>query len=248
MPEEIAAPMESFAEAPAGEKWSDGKTIRWFELCLVLLLCFSSSTISSLYILRNGMPQALSQIGSSWGYKTFHELVGLFLLGYVLWRRKLRFRDLGLRWSWRDLPVGILLFVVAMVVYSQGHRLILLLFHQTRLEAATATWTTAHQMFGHPSFMTIPFILLNPLFEELIVRAYLMTEIRALTGSWLLAGTVSVAIQASYHLYYGWVGALSVALYFVVFSTYYGIRRRATPIVIAHGIIDVLAIIRLWHL
>ena len=134
-----------------------------------------------------------------------------------------------------------------MIVYSLAHPLILLVFHQTRLQATTAAWTTARQILGYPSLLAIPFTLLNPLFEELVVRAYLMTEVRALTGSWLLAGTMSVAVQTTYHLYYGWVGALSLAFQFTVFSLYYGMRRRATPVVIAHGLFDVLGMIRLWR-
>jgi len=58
--------------------------------------------------------------------------------------------------------------------------------------------------------VVIPFSLLNPFFEELIVRAYLMTEIMDLTGSAMLAIATSVLLQASYHLYYGWFGALAL--------------------------------------
>ena len=44
-------------------------------------------------------------------------------------------------------------------------------------------WSTARDFFAHPSVMAIPLALLNPFFEELLVRAYLMTEVMELTGS-----------------------------------------------------------------
>jgi len=105
---------------------------------------------------------------------------------------------------------------------------------------------TAREIFGHPSLMAIPFCFLNPFFEELIVRAYLMTEVKALTGSWILSAALSVAIQFSYHLYYGWGRAIALSFLFLVFSIYYARTQRATPIIIAHGIFDIYGLIRLW--
>jgi membrane protease YdiL (CAAX protease family) len=87
---------------------------------------------------------------------------------------------------------------------------------------------------------------LNAFFEELIVRAYLMMEIKELTGSTVLAVMSSVVVQASYHLYYGWMGALSVAFMFLTLAIYFARSRQALPIVIAHEIFDLYALIRLW--
>ncbi len=86
---------------------------------------------------------------------------------------------------------------------------------------------------------------MNPFFEELIVRAYLMTEVRTLTGSWILSAALSVVVQSSYHLYYGWGGAIALSFLFLAFSIYYARTQRATPIIIAHGIFDFLALIRM---
>jgi membrane protease YdiL (CAAX protease family) len=101
-------------------------------------------------------------------------------------------------------------------------------------------------MFGHTDISAIPFFLVNPFFEELIVRAYLMTEVRALTGSATLAAAISVALQTTYHLYYGWEGALSLAFQFLVFAIYYAKTRKATPVIVAHGAFDLLSLVRLW--
>lgn len=238
--------MEPFAEAPGSEQLSAGNAVRWFELCLVVLICFGDATISSLHILSTGIHQAGYSPAARWGYLIFQEVLGLSLLGYVLWRRGLRIRNLGLSWSWKDMLSGIPVAIIAMVVSSLGYWFVLFLFHQTHAQVAAAGWSTAHQIFGRPSLIAIPFMLLNPFFEEVVVRAYVMTEIAELSGSWLLAGAVSVAVQTTYHLYYGWVGALTLAFQFIVYASYYGIRRKATPIVIAHGIFDVLGMAKLW--
>jgi membrane protease YdiL (CAAX protease family) len=92
----------------------------------------------------------------------------------------------------------------------------------------------------------VPFALLNPFFEELIVRAYLMTEVADLTGSSALAVAASVLFQWSYHLYYGWAGATSMAFMFLALSLYYARSRHALPIIVAHAFFDIYAFIRLW--
>ena len=72
-----------------------------------------------------------------------------------------------------------------------------------------------------------------------------MTEIKELTGSSVLAIALSVVFQASYHLYYGWVGALSIGFLFLVFAIYYARYKRAEPIIVAHAVFDLYALIRL---
>ena len=93
--------------------------------------------------------------------------------------------------------------------------------------------------------MGIAFCLLNPFFEELVVRAYLMTEITELTGSTVWAFILSVVVQFSYHLYYGWAGAISLSFQFLVFALYYAHSRRALPVVLAHDFFDVYGMLRL---
>ena len=109
-----------------------------------------------------------------------------------------------------------------------------------------ATGPNSGDFFAHPSVLAIPFTLMNPFFEELLVRAYLMTEIVELTGSSALAIAVSVAVQTSYHLYYGWSGALSLAFLFLAFALYFARSRRALPVVVAHGVFDIYGLVRLW--
>lgn len=73
-----------------------------------------------------------------------------------------------------------------------------------------------------------------------------MTEIGELTGSSVLAAIASVILQSAYHLYYGWLGALSISFLFIFFAVYYALTRRAFPIIVAHGIFDIVALVRMW--
>lgn len=173
-----------------------------------------------------------------------NEVIGILLLGYVLSRSGRRFKDLGLRWSLRDFGFGLLVYLGSLATYVTG-TLCIQLVHYSRY-STFYTFPSGRDFFGHPGFGMVPLVLFNPFFEELIVRAYLMTEIRELTRSSMLAAVASVILQSAYHLYYGWLGALSVAFLFIFFALYYALTRRAFPIVVAHGIFDIIALVRMW--
>ena len=210
------------------------KRRRWFELFLVLLVAFGAPFINSLAVLRTG-PSATSYIsGGRWLGAMVQEVAALLVLGYVLARRNLRFRDIGLRWSMREVGAGLLVTVAAYLMYVVGS----LIIHFLPIHMSSAN---ARSFYVSPSAMIIPFSLLNPFFEELIVRAYLMTEIMNLTGSYVLAVIASLGVQLSYHLYYGWAGVAALFFQFLILSVYYARWRGALPVIIAHGFFDMSA-------
>ncbi len=220
------------------------KRQRWFELFLVLLIAIGGSLLNSLYILHFG-PNAAPHFSSArWLIGLVHEATGLLLLGYVLSRRNLGFRDLGLRWLLQDVGVGLLVAGVSYVAYIFGSMVVHVVHYA--IYGSLATSPTGKDFFAHPGVAVLPFAFLNPFFEELIVRAYLMTEVLDLTGSSLLAVGLSVAVQFSYHLYYGWAGAIALSFQFLILALYYARSRRALPIIVAHGFFDISALIRLW--
>jgi membrane protease YdiL (CAAX protease family) len=218
------------------------KRVRWFELSLVLVIAFGGSFLSSLFLLHAGKAAMPMVSEFRWARGFIQEIPCLFLLWYVLSRRHRGFRDIGLRWSVRDLAVGLGLAVGSYIAYIIGGFVIYMVHHAFFPPATSGV--SAADLSWHSSLLAIPFAVINPFFEELIVRAYLMTEVKALTGSWSLAAMSSVAIQWSYHLYYGWDVSLSIAFSFLVFSIYFARARKATPLVVAHGLMDFWAL--LW--
>ena len=243
MSRELATINEASPVEAAIECEIESRKLRWFELILVLLVALGQFFLASFYILTQDQDFRSYSQNIRWTGSLFHEVTSLLLLGYVLSRRKVRLRDLGLRWSFREFRAGLAVAIAAYMAYAIGYFIVHAIHHS--LAPTAPNGPTAHDIFGHPSIFAVPYFLLNPFFEEMIVRAYLMSEIKALTGSWTLATTLSVLVQSSYHLYYGWVGALSLSFQFLVFSLYYARTRKATPLVIAHGIFDVYGFVRL---
>lgn len=234
-------PVSEATSSTASEVKPDN--LLWFELGLVLLLAFGSSLAFSIHVLTHGTADWPIYTNERWMNSALHESGCLALLGYVLHRRGLRFRDLGLTWSPRDILIGLGLYAVASWAHSIAYWLIQT--GQLTITGSVAPPVHAAQIFGHPTTLAFLFAFLNPFFEELIVRAYLMTEVSKLTGSMVLATIVSVFFQASYHLYYGWTGAAAMFFLFLVFGVYYAMTRNATPIVIAHFLLDFIALAHL---
>jgi membrane protease YdiL (CAAX protease family) len=233
MPEETLFAQElPSAEASIAPAPSD-RRMRWFELSFVLLLALGQYFLTNIYMLSGA--RYLHQADSSFRlFSLLQETTSLLLLGYVLSRRRLRFRDLGLRWSIRDLGSGAAVTIAGGIACYSVYFLIPQV--ERILMHSSAIGQTSYSDYVGPSM--IPLLLLNPFFEELIVRAYLMTEVRELTGSPMLAVLVSVAVQTSYHLYKGWRGAISLTFMFLVFSVYYSRTRRITPVILAHEVFD----------
>jgi membrane protease YdiL (CAAX protease family) len=239
LPTDLAKPAPgTLPGLPAGES-----ARRWFELCLVLAVAFGGSLIHAIYLLKNGPGAVATLSGARWFTGIGHEAAALLLLGYVLSRRGLKFSYLGFRWSFREFGTGFLVAGVGLAAYMFGA----ILVHSTYLWLY-GSWhagPSPTELFSHSHAAAIPFALfafLNPFFEELIVRAYLMTEIAELTGSRRMAALLSVLVQGSYHLYYGWARAISISFLFLTFALYFARWRRAFPIVVAHAFFDISAI------
>jgi membrane protease YdiL (CAAX protease family) len=238
-----AAIVSTAAIDPISEISVAEKRQRWFEVCLVLLVAFGSNILYALYLLIYGPGASAPYTNFRWVTGIVHEASTLLLLGYVLSRRGRKFAALGLQWSLRNVGIGLLLAAVSYVVTKLGRTLVYDIRYL--VYGAIAHGPTGRDFFAHPSIAAIPFTLLNPFFEELIVRAYVMTEVMELTGSSILAVVLSVSIQFSYHLYYGWAGAISLSFIFLVLALYYARSRNALPIVVAHGYFDISAMLRL---
>ena len=100
---------------------------------------------------------------------------------------------------------------------------------------------------GTSIWLVLPFLVLNAFFEEVIVRGYFMTELIELRKSVVLAAVISLAVQTSYHLYYGVYGAAMVGCGLSVFAIYYAKSRRLMPVILAHMLWDFTTVLAKMH-
>jgi membrane protease YdiL (CAAX protease family) len=217
---------------------------RWIDLIIVLLVAFAPFLLKSVYLLFHPIAPKYTNARAIAALTWECAALGLFL--WLFHRQERRLASLGLTFRWTDLPKALALFISAFVVMGVS------------AYAINAVWfSIALRYPQYPDlrffftdvrlWLLVPFLLLNPFFEEMLVRGYLMTEVSGLCGSMLLAMVVSIALQTTYHLYYGLFGALVVGSGLSVFAGYYAKSRRLTPVILAHMLWDLTALLSAWH-
>jgi membrane protease YdiL (CAAX protease family) len=218
------------------------RQMRIIEVVLVCLIAFGTSILSSghaLFLEYSTNPSSSGSSGYNWIYTSLRQLSALGLLWYVLQRRGMSLTNLGFIWTRGDVGRSILLRIggslafygIYFAIYFSG------LTHVSHKESSAHV---SHILFGGGiSAATILFQFINPFFEELIARAYVMTEIKFLTNSATKAIIVSTLLQTSYHFYQGAPMALAHGGTFLTWSIYYAKTNRIAPIILAHLYSDV---------
>jgi membrane protease YdiL (CAAX protease family) len=83
----------------------------------------------------------------------------------------------------------------------------------------------------------------NGFLEEVLVVGYLLLRLRQLELHPVIAIGVSAVLRGSYHLYQGYGGFVGTLVMGVVFAFVFLRWRRLWPLVVAHGLIDTVAIV-----
>jgi membrane protease YdiL (CAAX protease family) len=229
---------------PPTKPWTD-QQLRLFEVVLVCVIAFGGSILSSGRSLLDG-GSGISSMGSSgsgtytWLYHSLREASALGLLWYVLMRRGKSFSNLGLSWERKDIVRSIMLWVAGSLAFYGVYHAInfssLVAFGHKSLSK-----NVGRILFGGGiSFITILFQFLNPFFEELIARAYVMTEVKQLTNSSTKAIIASTVLQTSYHFYQGTTSAFALGALFLISSIYYAKTNRIAPVILAHLYTDLI--------
>ncbi len=164
------------------------------------------------------------------------KLLSIYVLLYIFYKQGRTIREIGYSFSLKDIIHSILLVMSAYIIYSLFYSFLYPLFQNVDIKPRNI------EIFkGKLTIFYFLAMVINPWYEELILRAYLISEVKWLTDNVILAVFVSIFIQILGHLYQGLIAALLVSIVFFVFSLYYVITNKITPIVIAHLFFDILA-------
>lgn len=218
--------------------------LRACELGIVSFVALATPIANSTYLAIYGASASPRSANFRYLSMILHEISSLLVLWYVLRRSGRSFSTLGLRLSIKGFFTGLGLFLLSMIAaYTTWFAL---QFGHKYLFGSFFAAKSLLNMFPAASWAClVPLTLLNPFFEEIIVRGYLMTEVSALTGSVFLATLMSVVLQTSYHIYQGWSSAACLAAIFAVLSTYYARKQKLFPPIVAHLIADLVMLTRI---
>ena len=214
---------------------------RWLDLLFVLGVTLWQPILTSTLHIFHPAEVLSANSGLRLLFAVLAEAAGLAVLAYVLWKRRSGFAALTRSPQWTDVPLGIGICLLTWLVSGVVAVLVRLLW--TQLTGHRPASVAVGQLLGiHLTRAWLLFLCVNPWFEELIVRGFLMTEVSALagTGTAVLASTL---VQVSYHLYQGVANAITVGVVFLCFSLYYARTRRLLPIILAHTLMDLLPLL-----
>jgi membrane protease YdiL (CAAX protease family) len=213
-------------------------------LGLILFVSLSMPIAGCVYYMLGGQaPTGLMQQKFRLVGALLTEATSLAVLWYVMSRQGRSWRAIGWAPDLLDIPRGLGLFVAGNVAM---YALMIPIQYAYRAYAGHFVVSKPlNSIFGFGiSALSIAFVCLNPFFEELIVRAYTISEVINLGGSRTVAVILSIVVQMSYHLYQGLASAVALTLIFTIFSIYYVRTQRVVPVILAHLCADLFALIR----
>ncbi len=150
-------------------------------------------------------------------------------------------REVGIRFDKlaRDLGIGVLAAVAAMMVTMSLHYAIVYIAEQTGLSRRLwfySAYSWEHQRFVGAIGLLVGGVALlaNSVAEELVCRAYLISRLQRVGLRQVHALLVSSALFASYHIYYGVGGVIDIFAFGLVMGVVFMWTGRLLPVVIAH--------------
>jgi len=216
---------------------------RLIQMYVVLAIGFSIPIVSStMFFLgrRHQRPASHRNLV----FTLIYEGIGLLCLYCVLKYQKRGFGDIGfsVRLYLAEAGHTFVLFFCALLLGTVTFNVLNIVHSFTLMHGSPSKFNNAAIFGSGLSVFAILYVLLSPFYEELLVRAFLITEITQLYQKANLAVFVSVALQTSYHLYQGIPGAFSHIPTFWLFSAYYVRTRRIFPVILAHLLLDAQAL------
>lgn len=208
---------------------------RLIDLLIVLLLMFVPPILDSTYTLLTGNVLYNKEMKSEhllWS--AVRNATGIIFLVYILARQKRTLRDIGLSFSPWDIPISALLYGAQLLCYQVSYSIAGYLHRVFTGNPLNYTVQNIEFLRTGITVWYILGIITNPLFEELLVRGYVMTEAKYIWGRTSIAIVASVGIQLLYHTYQGLWPLLGHTITFLLAAAYFAKWKRITPVVLAH--------------
>ena len=171
------------------------------------------------------------------------QISTLAVLAYILFRQGRSLAQIGFSFAWLDLLQSVLLALMAFVAAYLWRAGTLYGYYFLTKSVPTVRPQSVGFLAAGITLPSLIYVLLNPFNEELIVRAFTISEVEYLTKRSSVAVIVSIFLQTSYHLYQGVFTAWGYVPMFFIFSLYYVKWKRITPVILAHLYFDLLALL-----
>lgn len=214
---------------------STKKRERLIDLLLLLAVSYFSSLIFSIYIFKTG--KAIQYTDINFPVNIYNRLLSLGVLFYILYKQRRSISEFGLSFKMKDIWHSILIIITIFISYMLIGLILRFFFGNIDTSSNNIQFVKTN------SFWVILYIFINPIFEELILRGYLITELRFLIENVYLAVFISVFIQSIANLHQGIISVVYLSVTFLILSLYFVKTKRITPVILAHFLFDFIPLI-----
>jgi membrane protease YdiL (CAAX protease family) len=236
-------PAQEITLLPGGDRQIAARS-RWIDLIFVLFISFAGPILIAVYALFNPgyVAEPSTYPGLSAAYLLLRHGTAFGALAYVLSKQGRGIRSIGIGFRWGDPFRAVGLAVLAALAVTLLHLAVRALWHV--FGVAPDLRHVADAGWKERSISELIHDISSPIYEEVLVRGYLMSEMIALGKPAGAAIVASVLLQTSYHLYYGVGTAVSLSGVFIVFAIYFASSRKLMPVLLAHLYWDVFVYFR----
>jgi membrane protease YdiL (CAAX protease family) len=204
------------------------------EFFLVITISFGYFIATSLSVLLKGARRLeLTAPGTLIGIAT--EILILLVVGWILRVRGRQLTQLTGRPTAPSILAGFPLFFGYYCLYGVASLTIATLFPKLMNFPAVRVVPSA------PALLLLAMIVLNSLFEELLVTGYVVTALSDQGAA--LAITASTLLRFLYHLYQGPIAAFSILPLGLLFAAVFWKWRDLWPLMTAHTLANVIALL-----
>ena len=209
------------------------------ELIFVIIVGFGMMIYSS----TRGFFIVTSTFDHAWTYKftsqgeyslVIYELFALLIIGYLLKVRDWSLKDFNLDFTFRLIWIGLLLMFARNLIGGISYKLFTL---ANVVDDATAK----HVQFGlNADWLSIALIVVvNSVYEELLMVGYLFKRLEKYSPVWIIGS--GLLLRTVLHTYQGYIMLFYIVPMGMVFGYYYYRYKKLWPLIIAHGMINIMA-------
>ncbi|MDH7482528.1 MAG: type II CAAX endopeptidase family protein [Armatimonadota bacterium] len=210
-----------------------------YEVSVFLLLIVPSMVISLFAVMRGHLSFPIVAVSTM-----IRDLAFVALILFFVWRNGEPLERIGwsFRHRWRDIILGIVLFIPFMYISDAFERV----FQAIGLSApSTPTPSFLHARGSMEFALATVLVVVVALSEETIFRGYLIQRFAAVTHSTTAAVFLSAFIFSLGHGYEGSVGVATVGVMGVLLALVYIWRRSLVAPIVIHFLQDFLGIVLL---
>ena len=210
------------------------------DIIVVYVIALLAPTIHGFYTYVSGNIQ-YNSLHSNYQFilAILERLGGILILWYVMYKNDSNLQGFGLSFRFKDIWHSIVLILL----YYLGNYFVSILIYYIAPSFYSIQPKNIEFFMSKITIWYVLLMIINPFFEELIVRSFFIEKIEALTNSSLVAIILSIILQLLPHIYQGFIALIYLGVMFTIFSLYYVRYRRIVPVILAHMFFDIIAMI-----